>query len=404
MSELSSLSVLTLVLVVAVVLVATPGAPAQAEESLGWKPHFIRQGDGQGGWRLKPAECQILRYRERGMTMGYGLAQMDNGEIVLIGMNNPSKSIWYDPKGEGDQAIIAFSSDRGDTWSPLELIPGTKAREGDIMRPLMLTYLGEGNLYFRNDMVADPPGSYRYFTSDYGRTWSGIPDQPTVNGKPLYTEGNALVDRDEQGRAIRIGEIGYNGIGGIDLGQFLRWSEDGGRTWGNDVELGMGSEGSLVRARNGWLVSTHRTALSVPAGVAGPQSDNQYRTTLVSISKDDGQTWSDPQRVVDGRMHANLLKMPNGDLVMTVVVRMDAIGLELVSYRRGFEAIISHDNGLTWDVDRKYILDEWEFYDALAPAIGQCGHLYSTLLDDGSILTVLNNYLTMGMTLVRWRP
>jgi hypothetical protein len=51
-----------------------------------------------------------------------------------------------------------------------------------------------------------------------------------------------------------------------------------------------------------------------------------------------------------------------------------------------------------------YLLDEWQYHDSLEPGHGQTGHLYSTLLDDGSILTLHNNYLTMGLTLIRWRP
>jgi hypothetical protein len=89
--------------------------------------------------------------------------------------------------------------------------------------------------------------------------------------------------------------------------------------------------------------------------------------------------------------------MPNGDIVMTVVVRHDLEAGQRVSYRRSCEAVISHDNGLTWDLSRKYILDEWQYYDSLEPGHGQTGHLYSTLLDDGSILTLHNNYLTMGL-------
>ena len=42
-------------------------------------------------------------------------------------------------------------------------------------------------------------------------------------------------------------------------------------------------------------------------------------------------------------------------------------------------------------------------YEDLSPAAGQCGHLCSTVLDDGSTLTGHNDYLTMGMTLVKWR-
>ena len=127
--------------------------------------------------------------------------------------------------------------------------------------------------------------------------------------------------------------------------------------------------------------------------------------TGISISKDNGQTWS-PIKVLfpAGRMHGHLLKMPAGNLVLTVTVRHDIENGELASYRRGCEAIVSHDNGQSWELEDKYILDEWEFYDSLNPAIGQCGHLYATALDDGSILTVHNNYLTMGMTLIHWRP
>ena len=402
MSAISSFSVLVLVVILAVVVLATPGASAQPAESLGWKPHFIRQGDGEGGWLLKPAQCQILRYRERGLTLGFGLAQMDNGEIVLLGICAPKTSLWYGGD-HGRQTLIAFSSDRGNTWSELEPIPGITGR------PMMLAYLGGGNLTFESDR--------RYFSSDYGRTWlESVPVQPAPNGGPFYTEGNPLVDRDEQGMATRIAEIGYN-----SEATFVRWSDDGGRTWTDESSheqywagqgesrlqqpdnKGWGSEGALVRASNGWLVAALRTGLPYRISWGGGAESDQHRSTSICISRDDGQTWSDPQRIVDGRMHANLQKIPNGDLVMTVVVRHNIADGKLVSYRRGYEAIVSHDNGLTWDVDRKYILDEWEFYDSLQPAIGQCGHLGSTVLDDGSILTVQNNYLTMGITLVRWR-
>lgn len=82
---------------------------------------------------------------------------------------------------------------------------------------MMLAYLGGGNFTFMSDK--------RYSSSDYGKTWTGIPAQPAINGGPFYCEGNPLVDRDEQGMATRIAEIGYN-----SEAAFLRWSYDGGRT------------------------------------------------------------------------------------------------------------------------------------------------------------------------------
>jgi hypothetical protein len=58
-----------------------------------------------------------------------------------------------------------------------------------------------------------------------------------------------------------------------------------------------------------------------------------------------------------GRHHPHLLCLANGDLVMTYVVRNDIQDGKLASYRRGCEALVSRDNGLTWDVAGKYVLE-----------------------------------------------
>lgn len=391
-------------------MMASPAWPNDTS-SLGWRPHLIRQGDGSGGWVLREAQCQALRFRERGWTAGFGVAQMDNGEIILLGICNRNKSLWYGG-GEGDETIVAFSSDRGDTWTDLERMEGISGR------PVMLAALGGGRLTFVT-------GGTRYFSSDYGRTWpESVPKPDATNGAFFGMEGNPLVDRDDEGNVTRMAEIGYNfGPGGKwrpaePTRAFIRWSDDGGRTWtdesepmawrwedtfeGQTYERGV-SEGALVRADNGWLVAALRT--DMPARYIHARHSDQMEGTGISISRDDGRTWSPVQTLFPaGRMHGHLLKLPGGDLVLTVTVRHDVEDGELASYRRGCEAVISHDNGLTWDLDRRYALDEWEFHDSLSPAIGQCGHLYATVLDDGSILTVHNNYLTMGMTLIRWRP
>ena len=126
--------------------------------------------------------------------------------------------------------------------------------------------------------------------------------------------------------------------------------------------------------------------------------------TAVSISKDNRKTWSAVQVLFEGGcMHAHLLRMPNGDLVMTHILRQDVHGGRLAGYRRGCGAVISRDNGLTWDMAHRYLLDDFEFTDGTPWALA-CGHLFSALLDNGSILTAYGNYLAKGGALIRWKP
>ncbi len=400
MNQSSSVFVISLI-----TAIAFTGAAAQPEsmgEKLGWKEHFIRQGDGNGGWVVKPARYQILHHPQGGWCPPFGLAQMDNGEVVLVGS-------WEPGEGKQGATYIAFSKDRGDTWTKLANIPGLRGR------PTMLAYLGGGNLTFQL--------GERWFSHDYGRTWTEhVPVQPAANGLPFWTEGNPWVDRDADGNAIRMCEIGFNYHKGDwpnkPLRARFRWSTDGGRTWTDEVApdqwlwedifngktyIRGGGEGAVVRAKNGWLVATIRT--DIPARYLPYTSNDSLCGTAVTISKDDGRTWSPLKRLFEaGRHHANLLLMPNGDIVMTMTVRVDVRDGKLASYRRGCDALISHDNGLTWDLSRRYVLDEYEFYDGKEWFTGKCGHLYSILLDDGSILTAHSNYLVEGLSLIRWRP
>ena len=150
---------------------------------------------------------------------------------------------------------------------------------------------------------------------------------------------------------------------------YFRWSRDGGRTWekavspkewlwedsweGKTYVRGV-SEGSVVRAKNGWLVAALRT--DMPARWIADKNDN-YEGCAVSISKDNGQTWS-PLKILHrgGRMHMHFVKTPDGALVMIYVMRQDIApdGIHYASYRRGCCALVSRDNGLTWDLSREH--------------------------------------------------
>ena len=105
--------------------------------------------------------------------------------------------------------------------------------EGCSLRPLMLVYLGRGVLSFM--VGSSEAGVYRWYSHDYGRTWPEKVRLPVApDGEEVeYCEGNSLVERDEDGTAVLIGETG----GTASKGPFpdnplcgcVRWSRDGGR-------------------------------------------------------------------------------------------------------------------------------------------------------------------------------
>ena len=135
-----------------------------------------------------------------------------------------------------------------------------------------------------------------------------------------------------------------------------------------------------------------------------PLHYDNFEGTAVSISKDEGQTWS-PLNVVfgPGRHHATLIRLPNDDLVLTVIRRLDMHSGDLDSYRRGCDAVVSRDHGETWDVDRMYILDDFAGIGTEKWYTVACGHQFSISLDDGSVLTAYGNYRNAG-ALIHWRP
>ena len=112
--------------------------------SIRWKEHPIRVGDGKGGWNYQKGEYQFLHAATEarpahgsaifGAVKAYGITQMDNGEVMILVSWMRGEKLSTD-----DFPTVAFSKDRGDTWSDWKF---TGARS----RPMMFTYLGGGNL------------------------------------------------------------------------------------------------------------------------------------------------------------------------------------------------------------------------------------------------------------------
>ena len=311
--------------------------------------------------------------------------------------------------------MIAFSNDGGANWSDFEPVG-----QG-IDPPGMFAWLGNGVLSY-NGRWSGESGLWKIFSYDFGRTWRDrVPLQRTMQGDLFETEGNPLIDRDDRGVAVRIAETGYNWANGpwpsAPTRELFRWSSDGGRTWHGEVipeswqwkeswegktyTRGCG-EGSLVRSANGWIVAALRTDLEIRH--VKRNANDTCEGVGVSISRDNGVTWSPIRRLFRaGRHHPQVLRLPTGELVMTLIRRVDMRNGKLASYRRGCDALISRDSGVSWNEQQMYVLDEYEYYDNASWDEGKCGHHASVLLEDGSILTAYGQYLC-GTALIRWRP
>lgn len=378
----------------------TTATPPSAKRT-GWLEHRVLQGDGRGGWVSRPAKIQAIRHPTANMTMPFGLVRMDNGELALQ----------CSAEGKPTKPVIAFSRDDGETWTDFMEIPGTSGR------PMLLTYHGGGTLSFVSGR--------RYFSHDYGRTWTdSVEHPPTREGRPFHLEGNAGVDRDEAGKAKAILELGWHYAPGKkhprdDATVVFRRSIDGGRSWIDELSppqwkfnmqhsgkswLRGVSEGAIVRAANGDLVAALRSDMP-PSFFDGPHDDS-LEGTAISISKDDGKTWSKMNILFyAGRHHANLQRLPNGDLVCTMVVRDDVDGLKLASDRRGCDALVSHDNGQTWNVDRRYELDAYRYEREDGYWVdGKCGHIAAVALPDGHVISAYGHYLKGAAVLIKWHP
>ena len=185
-----------------------------------------------------------------------------------------------------------------------------------------------------------------------------------------------------------------------NLRAYIRFSYDGGLTWPEEIEppswngsSGVSvSEVALVRAGNGTIIASGR--IRYPKYM-GQTFLDQYSGLGVSLSKDNGYTWTKIEPLYEfGRMHPSMVLMPNGDIVMTYVVRMGWLSKEDVlldedGYPQwSIEAVVSRDNGESWDLSHKYILAKWS---GSKDGVNSATLTSTLLLPDGSLLTAFSS-------------
>lgn len=252
-------------------------------------------------------------------------------------------------------AEVLFSDDRGATWSdPKPVITGA---DGVPLPGLgtSLCYLGNGKVLF---YCADS----RWFSQDNGQTWEkSVAVAPTPGRKPWAIWDPPLVERDAKtGTLVGLIETGYEQSGHTDSQAFLRSSTDGGATLSPAAKITQwngANEVVLMRVANGHLVAACRTIIPVRLQ---SESLDHFEGLGISLSTDDGRTWSEVRKLFDwGRHHPSFVLLPSGNIVMTYVVRKRYIDSPDGFPQFGIEAVVSCDHGRTWDLDHRYLLQTW---------------------------------------------
>lgn len=381
------------------------GDRLQDQASSCWDAHVVRQWNGRGRPLSRPATIQYLSdsWGRLNFQCPYLVYMPEKDRLLML-------VLWQTVT----RAALISSDDRGATWSaPRYVVPdsqGGPASGGGIG----LSYLGQGKL------VMELAG--HFFSDDYGETWGDRTPKPRAeDGKPLHSWDPMLVDRDAAGHVTRVVKTPYFETGipfgstGIFSHAVILFSPDEGRTWSKEIKvpewLGV-NEVVLVRAANGDLVAAARTDL--PDRFATTAWDH-YAGLGVSISKDDGYTWSKVQKLYDwGRHHPHMVVLANGNIVMTYVVRMGYTATEDGYPQFGIEAVVSRDHGQSWDLDHRYLLVHWTGRAKTTHPNAWYNSSQSTstvLLPDGSLLTAFGSghynepvdpWCRMDVGLVRW--
>ncbi len=392
--------------------------PEKKSSVILWKEHKIRQYNGPYEQIELNAEKQVPS-----INCGYSdyLAPImvympDKDRLLIVTHVNdlvnpiyrtihteePLTPVWQ--KRVEDATFIMISDDHGKSWR--YGIPFTDDTGFPILNEHCadIVYLGKGVLLliasalYENTALApsSQKSPYVFRSEDWGDTWKLedylFPNK--IEKGVFYGWGSLYIDplysTDTSRIMIHSGYSPNSFTKSNSSG--LRYSFDDGKTWtnivfpsnwqgANEVKIIRAQNGDLVAAIRYWDTSTPYTAWGI----------DHYCGLKTSYSTDNGQKWSEPQILFDfGRHQPTMVNMPNGDIVMTYIVRAGYPRDEYDHIQAGMEAVVSHDFGRTWDLDHRYILDDWAGNSKRRPVeFLNAGQNASTvLLPDMSLLTV----------------
>ena len=314
-----------------------------------------------------------------------GLAKFPNGDLLAT----PSYRL----------SVMAHRSrDGGRSWKFLGA-PGFAGKE-------------QGLTCLRDGTILQQGGRMLYRSTDRGDSWAPVDllsDRDDIKSIGLTRD---IVEYDDGTLVMMKAHGSWYKPNDPPSKAWRFLSRDGGKTWPDVREvpvwkdpLSMFSEAALVKLPDGTLLASGRIdgngirpgGAAPPDGSPTPSGSEAADTMMLTESKDMGLTWSAPREFLGySRVHAHLLVLADGRLLCSYA-----------SYHLPFGvfAVLSEDNGRTWDHEHPIQL-----------AFSQgcwTGWPTSVQLDDGTIVTMNAIATHLGENdknhrtsadVVRWRP
>ena len=319
---------------------------------------------------------------------------MSNGELLAVYGRNYSADTRQSSRMIPGPMYneVRWSSDGGETWSeavvPISPEVIGPNYEGRILqlpdgRILMATV---GRDHSGPQLVSTGPHITE--SRDFGRTWS---DPWKLDLSDVWPDGHGWPTRQSivyPDGAILLFTSNYNAD---QPRRFETWAfrlGDGGRTIEDQWFIREQShDQSFIRLSSGKMVAALRIfGLNIlrehlPYGYHPEWDDGNEGHDFLAISEstDDGHTWSEPEPVTYYmEVPGHLMELRDGRLLLTHGVR---------HYPMGAQALLSEDEGRTWDMENRFMLCWFGALCWNAEHPYPNGHPFSAQRPDGKIIT-----------------
>lgn len=332
---------------------------------------LIAESDEIHVFRSLPADRVTLYKGKPNHGGGHPLVcQLKSKKILAV------FQLWEGP-GSDARVMSTRSKDRGLHWSPPQVVVGSDRMHanpslGVLEDGTVLLGYQTWRSHFKGSTAEIRFVSYEVIrSSDDGHTWSEpakIPADPP-RGIASYSrivqlpDGTALlplylyVEGGREDPDIPLSEKQDH--------SYVYRSRDGGKSWGDRSLIAKGfNETNLIHLQSGKLLAFLREQEKPPGRSA------------LSESSDGGHRWTQPRFITGAGEHPGTLEqMEDGMVVLSYGVRHPPYGAQ---------AILSNDDGRTWDQRNKIMIGFHSF--------GGGGYPCTIRLDSGHLLTLYYGY------------